>query len=212
MTTVKQLGSQKSRFLVAAAPAAVITAGLFLGMKLMLNEDVVPLASTEPARVLKIDYAEPEPEQKIRTRRVEPIEAAKAPPPPAKLTMTKADIDFQPISMTGSAPEPLKLGRLDEFAVTPIAIDERDAQPIRPPVPVYPTRALTRGLEGACEVRFDVTAKGRPYNIVPMCSHSVFDDAAKMAVSKSEFLPRVVSGQVIERRNVVYPIEFKIKS
>lgn len=205
-------GSKMSRLLTTALPAAALTTGLFVSMKLMLDEETVPMASEKQARVLKIDIATKEDPPEIRTREIKRIEPTTAPPPPAKLTMTKADITLEPVRLTGAAPKAVKFNPLDQLALQPVAIDERDAQPIRPPVPDYPIRALDRGLEGLCEVRFDVDAKGKPYNINPVCSHQIFESAAKRAVSKSEFLPRIVRGQAIERRNVVYPLEFKITS
>lgn len=204
--------SQKSRLLISALPAAALTVGLFVGMKLMLDDEAVPVASKEPARVLKVDIAEPEKEPEVRTRDIVRVEPATAPPPPARLSITKANIDLQPVDITGAAPTEVSFNQLDQLALQPIAIDERRAQPIRPPVPDYPIRALERGLEGMCEVRFDVSERGKPYNIQPVCSDAIFERSAKRAVSKTEFLPRIMRGRAIERRNVVYPLEFKIES
>ena len=92
----------------------------------------------------------------------------------------------------------------------PVAISDRDAQPIRPPAPSYPQRAAERGTEGSCDVRFDVDTRGRPYNISATCTDSVFKREAERAVSKVEFAPKIIRGKAAERRNVVYPLEFKL--
>jgi protein TonB len=38
----------------------------------------------------------------------------------------------------------------------------------------------------------------------------VFKSEAERAVSKVEFAPKIVRGKAVERRNVVYPLEFNI--
>ncbi|MCI4645428.1 MAG: energy transducer TonB, partial [Hyphomonadaceae bacterium] len=65
-----------------------------------------------------------------------------------------------------------------------------------------------RGIEGSCEVRFDVNARGEPFNVEAVCTDSVFRREAERAVSRVRFAPKIVRGQALERRNVVYPIEF----
>ncbi|MBR9834458.1 MAG: TonB family protein, partial [Alphaproteobacteria bacterium] len=94
----------------------------------------------------------------------------------------------------------------------PVAISDRDAQPIRPPLPTYPTRAAERGVEGSCDVRFDVDTRGRPYNVQATCTDNVFKREAERAVSRVEFAPKIVRGAAAERKNVVYPLEFKLSN
>ncbi|HAW53392.1 MAG TPA: energy transducer TonB, partial [Hyphomonas sp.] len=42
------------------------------------------------------------------------------------------------------------------------------------------------------------------------CTDSVFKREAERAVSKVEFAPKIIRGKAAERRNVVYPLEFKL--
>lgn len=61
--------------------------------------------------------------------------------------------------------------------------------------PVYPTRAIARGLEGYVVVQFDVSADGRVAGVVVIeSSNSVFDNAAINAAERFKFRPRVVDG------------------
>jgi TonB family protein len=87
---------------------------------------------------------------------------------------------------------------------------DRDARPIRPPVPSYPQRAQQRGLSGSCDVRFDVDPRGKPYNVAATCTDAVFKTEAERAVSEVEFVPKIVDGKAVERLNVVYPLEFNL--
>ena len=104
--------------------------------------------------------------------------------------------------------KPRKLN--NALAIDPVAISDRDAQPIRPPVPTYPSRAAERGIEGSCDVRFDVDTRGEPYNVTADCTDRVFKREAERAVSRVEFAPKIIRGQAAERRNVVYPLEFTL--
>ena len=78
-------------------------------------------------------------------------------------------------------------------------------------MPTYPSRAAERGIEGSCEVRFDVDTRGRPYNVQATCTDSIFKREAERAVGRVEFAPKIVRGQAAERRNVVYPLEFTLQ-
>jgi protein TonB len=150
----------------------------------------------------------------VRTRqRAKPqrIESAAKPPPPPKQSATKSSINLPTPRIDGAVPQNLDLGRMKSLAIDPVAVSDRDAQPIRPPTPSYPQRAQERGLSGSCDVRFDVDTRGKPYNVSATCTDSVFKTEAERAVSRVEFAPKIVRGKAVERRNVVYPLEFNIQ-
>ena len=133
-----------------------------------------------------------------------------APPPPPKLTANKSDISLPAPVFSGSAPQSADAERLLPTTLDSIVINDRDIQAIRPPVPTYPTAAQRAGTEGQCEVRFDVDVQGKPFNIVPNCSSGVFESAARRAMQRASFAPMIINGRAVERRNVVYPIEFTL--
>ena len=110
----------------------------------------------------------------------------------------------------GAAPARIDVGNVSNFAMDTVIVSDRDAQPIRPPVPTYPSRAAERGIEGSCEVRFDVDTRGKPKNIVADCTDRLFVREAERAVEKVEFAPKIIKGKAVERANVVYPIDFNL--
>lgn len=57
--------------------------------------------------------------------------------------------------------------------------------------PVYPSRALTKGVEGYVEVQFEVTAMGSTQQVVVLRSEpeGVFDRSAIRAVKRWKYLP-----------------------
>jgi protein TonB len=201
-----------TRLLVGVAIAIPIVYLLFILMNQLISVKEVNLESG-PQRVLTAITPQKQ-DSEVRTRqRSKPkrIDSAQKPPPPPKVSATKSNINLPTPKIEGAAPTDLNLGRMQSLAIDPVAISDRDAQPIRPPMPTYPQRAAERGTEGSCEVRFNVDTRGRPYDIVATCTDSVFTREAERAVSKVEFAPKIIRGKAAERKNVVYPLEFKLQ-
>jgi len=196
--------------LVIAAPIAIaIVLGLLIFMGRIISQEFIEPEGKEQ-RVLEAITPSEESQEVRRTSRSRPQRLASAdkPPPPPKLSSSKSDIDLPTPNIQGAAPTELNFDRVQSIAIDPVAISDRDAQPISPPVVQYPRRAAERGIEGSCEVRFDVNAQGEPFNVNADCTDSVFRREAERAVSRVRFAPKIVRGQALERRNVVYPIEF----
>lgn len=201
------------RPLVGLPIAGLIVFSLYTFMQRMIAVDFVPPAATAQ-RGLKAfvppDLAE-EPVRKS-TPKPEKLKLADRPPPLPDIATTTRGLGLPVPVYNASASVGLPVGTLDQMTLTPVAIDEREAEPIRPPVPVYPQTAARRGLEGICEVHFDVDVRGRPYNIQADCSDRIFAQEAERAVTRVQFVPKIVRGRPAERQNVVYPLEFRLKA
>jgi len=201
-----------TRLLVGVAIAIPIVYLLFIVMSQLISVKEVNLEKGEQRVLTAITPQKSDTEVRTRQRsKPKRIDSAQKPPPPPKVSATKSNINLPTPKIEGAAPTELNLGRMQSLAIDPVAISDRDAQPIRPPVPTYPQRAAERGIEGSCEVRFDVDTRGKPYNIQASCSDSVFVREAERAVGRVEFAPKIVRGKAAERRNVVYPLEFKLQ-
>ncbi len=91
-------------------------------------------------------------------------------------------------------------------------IAEGDYLPIVRVAPVYPARALSRGLEGFVDMSFTVTSAGTVKDpIVLQSSSSLFERAAIRAVLKFKYKPRVVDGIPVEVAGVKTRISFQIE-
>ena len=78
--------------------------------------------------------------------------------------------------------------------------------------PVYPARALSRGLEGYVDLSFTVTATGTVADpFVVFSTSSLFERAAIEAVLKWEYKPRMVNGQAVDVTGVETRITFEIE-
>ncbi|QYJ00689.1 TonB family protein [Thalassovita mediterranea] len=199
------------RLIIGIPLAAIVVFALFTFMYKMINQDYEQPENAEQRVLERITPADDSQEVRTRARnKPQRLDSADKPPPPPKMSASRSDIDLPTPSIQGAAPTELNVDRLDSLAIDPVAISDRDAQPIRPPVPTYPQRAAERGIEGTCDVRFDVDTRGRPYNVQANCSDSVFKREAERAVQRVEFAPKIVRGQPAERRNVVYPLQFQL--
>ena len=91
-------------------------------------------------------------------------------------------------------------------------IAEGDYLPIVRVAPVYPARALSRGLEGYVDMSFTVTTTGTVRDpIVIYSTSSLFERAATRAVLKFKYKPRVVDGIPVDVPGVKTRISFKIE-
>lgn len=90
-------------------------------------------------------------------------------------------------------------------------LPDAEAEPLRPPQPVYPRAAAEAWMPGYCDVRFDVDTLGRPSNIRPLCSHPAFCESAAVAMQAVRFKPARRDGRIVPRKNVVYPLEYAIE-
>ncbi len=91
-------------------------------------------------------------------------------------------------------------------------IAEGDYLPIVRVAPVYPARALSRGMEGHVDLSFTVTAAGTVRDpIIMFSTSSLFERAATRAVLKFKYKPRVVDGIPVDVPNVKTRITFRIE-
>ncbi len=200
------------RLAVGLPFAAAIVVGLFLLMGLLIEPKDITLSENE-FRTLERITPQDESQEIRRTQRAQPkrLESADKPPPPPKLSAAKSNVNLPTPQIQGSAPTELRIDRVQSLAFDAVAVSDRDAQPIRPPLPSYPQRAAERGIEGSCDVRFDVDTRGRPYNVSAQCTDGVFTREAERAVERVEFAPKIIRGKPAERKNVVYPISFNLE-
>jgi outer membrane biosynthesis protein TonB len=61
--------------------------------------------------------------------------------------------------------------------------------PLSRPAPQFPLCATSYGIEGHCDMVFDVTADGRTANILPVCTSRLFERDSEAAVRRWTFEP-----------------------
>ena len=185
---------------------------LFIGMGWLIEPKPIELGESEFRTLSRITPQEQQSEiRRTQRKQVKRLDTADKPPPPPKLSASKSDVNLPTPQIQGAAPANIEIGNVSSFAMDAVVVSDRDAQPIRPPVVSYPSRAAERGIEGSCEVRFDVDERGKPYNVSAECTDSVFVREAERAVGNVEFAPKIIKGKPARRSNVVYPISFNLE-
>ena len=125
-----------------------------------------------------------------------------APPP----QMDNVDTS-QAVTMT-----PISGGIKVEGGIGGFQIVDGDYLPIVKVNPIYPRRAMTRGVEGNCLVEFTVTTLGTVRDaVVVECTSSLFASASVNAAMKFKYKPRVINGQPIEVPGVQHVITYKLE-
>lgn len=79
--------------------------------------------------------------------------------------------------------------------------------------PVYPPRALERGIEGTCVVEYTVSTEGTTNNIraIDCQPVGIFDEASIAAASQFKYFPRMVNGQTVDVTGVMNRFRFIVE-
>jgi periplasmic protein TonB len=85
-------------------------------------------------------------------------------------------------------------------------------QPIEQIKPEMPREAALKGIEGFIKFRVDINEEGRPENItvIEAENRSVFEQAARKALRKWKYSPRMVNGQAVKVVGHTIQIDFKL--
>lgn len=94
-----------------------------------------------------------------------------------------------------------------------LGVGEGDYLPIVKVAPIYPNRALTRGIEGYCVIQYTVTSLGTvkdPVVVDNQCTSSLFHRASLNAALKFKYKPRILDGQSVEVAGVQNKFTYEI--
>lgn len=197
-----------ARLILAAVLAAATTFGLLLLMHFLIAADMRAPEEREDRKVADIHMPERQIETKYDTEKPEKPEDPEEPPPPMP------EPDFQQPDVTAGAlnmAAPRVAPNLDVKGIGGFASDG-EYLPIVKVQPQYPSRALSRGIEGYVIVEFTVTTNGSVKDPVVVESEpsSIFDSAAMKAALKFKYKPRVIDGEPVEVPGVRNKITFAI--
>lgn len=198
------------RFLIAILVSAGITLGLFFLMQSLIQ--MSGSALTDPPKGSVLDFVRVKPEEQVQKKDRKP----RKPPPPKEPPpqMSQPQMDSPTPNAEGSG---LDFGADvgDDISLDGgLALESGDGEylPIVKVAPVYPRRALQRGIEGYVIVEFTVTKQGsvRDPIVVEAEPSGIFEQAAKDAALKFKYKPRVVNGEATEVSGVQNRITFQI--
>ena len=196
-----------SRMMGVVLLAAGVTIGLFLVMKVLVTGQEYEIE--EELAAIGIDFVRVERDEESQTKdralkrpsEVEPEE----PPPPPKLTQpNRPNIDKATMSAD--------LGAFDLAGLNLSAPVDGDTLAIVRVLPRYPSRALSRGIEGWVLMEFAIDELGLAVNPVVIESEpsGIFDRAALSAVKRWKYRPMIEDGRPRMRPGVRQLISFEI--
>ena len=197
------------RYAFSVVIGTVVTLSLLFVMHLLIATGKAAL--TKPRDRANLEF--------VRVRRneslnVEDFTPEKPPKPPETPPETPPqDMDsVDPNAPTINVAPPMVTATTDIGGPGGMNIAEGDYLPIVRVAPVYPARALSRGLEGYVDMQFTVTTAGTVRDpVVLFSTSSLFERAATRAVLKFKYKPRVVDGVPVEVPGVKTRITFQIE-
>ena len=195
-----------SRFGFSVAVGALVTAALFLLMQALIKSDHSPFDDAPLARI--VDFVPVVEDIELQSKRKLPKKPPLPDEPPPDLPKVVLDpnsenmgLEILPPPSEGVRPPTEGSGFVDGEMMPVIVVR-----------PIYPSRAVARGIEGFVLLEFTVSRTGAVHDprVVEASPPGIFDRAAKEAALKFKYKPRVVNGTPIAVSGVLNRITFKL--
>jgi len=199
------------RFAVGLLIAALVTLTLFWIMQYLIA--TADRSLDEARRGALVDFVRVKRTEIVERRKIKPDKPPppKTPPPEppaprlddAKPSAEKIAVSAVPVETDiDLAPGGFSLG-----------VGEGDYLPIVKVAPIYPQRALSRGVQGDCIVEYTVTRSGttRDARAVDGRCDRLFEKASVEAALKFKYKPRVIDGQAVEVPGVRNKFSYKLE-
>jgi protein TonB len=188
------------RLLLWATLGGIVALLLAFFMYTLIHSSEMRLSSVE--RVQMLDFVRLKREEVVqrRQRKPERPESGQAPDAPPMVEQT-ASAASETLTVSLPPQAPVRSGI--DVARTGLGIGSGDGEylPIVKVAPIYPRRALQRGVTGTCVVRYTVTTAGTVKDVEVVeeqCSDPVFYQPSLEAARRFKYKPRVIDGTPVE--------------
>jgi len=197
------------RYVFSIVIGTVVTLSLLFVMQLLIVTGKQAL--TDPRERHKLEFVRVKKNENVNTLDLTPEKPPKPPETPPETPPQDMD-NIDPDAPSIDIPRPDISANTDIGGPGGMNIAEGDYLPIVRVAPVYPARALSRGIEGYVDMSFTVTTTGTVIDpIVIFSTSSLFERSAIRAVLKFKYKPRVADGNPVEVAGVKTRITFKIE-
>lgn len=194
------------RLFTSFLPAAGVTLGLLLVMHLLIDQNLKEPDEGDEFKIPEITMPDREINTEYDTRRPDKPEEPEQPPP----DLPEPEFDTPDIDTDIAVSNP-KVGVNVKIAGIGGFGGDGDYLPIVKVAPKYPSRAMSRGIQGYCTVEYTVTKTGETRDIqVVDCPESVFAKSSIKAASKFKYKPKVIDGEAIEVAGVRNRFTFQL--
>jgi len=197
------------RYVISIVIGSFVTISLLFVMQLLIVTGKQAL--TDPRERHKLEFVRVKRNENLNVEDIVPEKPPKPPETPPETPPQDMD-NINPDAPTINVAPPSVSANTDIGGPGGMNIAEGDYLPIVRVAPVYPARALSRGLEGFVDLSFTVTTTGTVKDpIVLQSTSSLFERAAVRAVLKFKYKPRVVDGVPVEVPGVKTRISFMLE-
>lgn len=203
--------SDAGRLAASFIPAAAFTLCLFVVMDRLVSVGEVHLSERTVRPLVRIT---PLPEEPQTLNRREPIELISEVQPPPRMEPIRSPSSEGVVLEFSEFPAPeadFDPGAIGDLGRTEVRFERATGVPVRAPIVEYPHRALTRGIEGDCEVSFSIDAAGRPFGVSASCTDEIFARSSARAVEQTLFAAPVRNSVPVGQGNLVYPIQYRLE-
>lgn len=197
------------RYIISIVVGSIVTISLLFVMQLLIVTGKQAL--TDPRERHKLEFVRVKRNENLNVEDVIPEKPPKPPETPPETPPQDMD-NVNPDAPTVNIAPPQVDTSGDIGGPGGMNIAEGDYLPIVRVAPVYPSRALSRGLEGFVDLSFTVTTAGTVKDpIVIQSTSKLFERAAIRAVLKFKYKPRVKDGVPVEVPGVKTRISFMLE-
>lgn len=210
------------RFSLASLVGLFVTLALFYLMQFLIAGGESALTDDKGGNL--VDFVRVKQDQEVQTRERKP----KKPPPPDEPPPEVPPQNFNvAVDNAGFSMSNVNLDVGVDVGGGGFGISDGEYLPIVKVQPVYPRRALSRGMSGWVIVEFIVTEAGtvRQPVVVENCAwikspraegecfdnpNGIFDSAAIRAAEKFKYKPKVIDGEPVQTAGVQNKITFEL--
>ena len=197
------------RYVISIVIGSLVTVSLLFVMQLLIVSGKTAL--TDPRERHKLEFVRVKRNENLNIEDIIPEKPPKPPETPPETPPQDMD-NVNPDAPSINVAPPTVTASTDIGGPGGMNIAEGDYLPIVRVAPVYPARALSRGLEGFVDLSFTVTTTGTVKDpIVLQSTSSLFERAAVRAVLKFKYKPRVVDGVPVDVPGVKTRISFQLE-
>jgi len=206
--------------IIAVVSGSAVTFGLLFMMQALIATGRSAITEHQTTRI--VDFVRVEREERLERKRTKPDRPQNPDAPPPDVPQPSLDDPggdsggaVTTVSAQHDAPVPVGNVNMNVAPGFGIAAGSADGDylPIVKVAPIYPSRAVERGIEGYVIVEFTVTKTGsvRDPRVVEYHPSTIFNRAALAAALKFKYKPRVVNGEAIEVHGVLNKITFQLE-
>ena len=187
-----------TRLVIGLIMALAVTLSLFWLMQYLIETADRTLNDDGAGNL--IDFVRVKRDESVKTRQLKPKKPPppeSAPPQPPTPQLDNLNPNAEKVAIR-AVPVETDIEMTGGFS---LGVGEGDYLPIVKVAPIYPNRALTRGIEGSCVVQYTVTRQGTtrdPVVIEDQCTSTLFHSASVNAALKFKYKPRIMDGEAVE--------------